>query len=211
MLSKLQLHLTSVFLKIFLRDRQSIFFSLFFPIIFMTVFSFINGGAQDPIKLGLVNNSGSAVATNFVQQLIDDPLFNVSIGLEDRLRNELEAGEQTMLLILPEQFNGQADSSELRLLVDAAQVQQLGMIVPLLQQKLITIEREFRNLDPMFSLAIEDVQARSQSYLDFLLPGLLVLTLSNIDAKAYLKGCLSPRFVPPILLLQSSSPAWLSC
>ena len=78
MLSKLQLHLTSVFLKIFLRDRQSIFFSLFFPIIFMTVFSFINGGAQDPIKLGLVNNSGSAVATNFVQQLIDDPLFNVA-------------------------------------------------------------------------------------------------------------------------------------
>jgi ABC-2 type transport system permease protein len=206
MLSKLQLHLTSVFLKIFLRDRQSIFFSLFFPIIFMTVFSFINGGAQDPIKLGLVNNSGSAVATNFVQQLIDDPLFNVSIGLEDRLRNELEAGEQTMLLILPEQFNGQADSSELRLLVDAAQVQQLGMIVPLLQQKLITIEREFRNLDPMFSLAIEDVQARSQSYLDFLLPGLLAFTLMQLSiagsgfniVEYRRKGILKRLFVTPI-------------
>ena len=34
--TKLQLHLAKIFLKIFLRDRQSIFFSLFFPIIFMT-------------------------------------------------------------------------------------------------------------------------------------------------------------------------------
>lgn len=62
MISKLQLHLTRVFMLIFLRDRQSIFFSLFFPIIFMTVFGFINNGRQEPINLGIVNASSCETA-----------------------------------------------------------------------------------------------------------------------------------------------------
>ncbi len=207
--SKLQLHLSKVFLKIFLRDRQSIFFSLFFPIIFMTVFGFVNSGGQDPINIGVVNESNSVVASDFVQELIDSPIFNVTVGMEERLREELEAGDQTMVLVLPELFNNQSlaqDSTELRLLVDAAQVQQLGLILPVLEQTLIEIEREFRNTEPMFSLVIEDVQARSQSYLDFLLPGLMAFTLMQLSiagsgfniVEYRRKGILKRLFVTPI-------------
>jgi len=204
--TKLQRHLASVFLKIFLRDRQSIFFSLFFPIIFMTVFSFANSGQQDPIKVGVVNNSASIVATDFAQLLIDNPLFDVTIGEEERLRNELIEGDQTMILILPESFDAQSEGAELQLLVDAAQVQQLGLIMPLLQQTLISIEREFRNIEPMFSLVVEDVQARSQRYLDFLLPGLMAFTLMQLSiagsgfniVEFRRKGILKRLFVTPI-------------
>ena len=206
MISKLQMHLSTVFLKIFLRDRQSIFFSLFFPIIFMTVFGFMNNGEQNPIRLGIVNESESDVASEFVQELIDSPIFDVTVGLEERLREELEAGEQTMVLVLPEIFNGNNIGTELRLLVDAAQVQQLGFIVPVLQQTLIDIERDFRDTEPMFSLAIEDVQARSQSYLDFLLPGLMAFTLMQLSiagsgfniVEFRRKGILKRLFVTPI-------------
>ena len=76
--TKLQLHLAKVFLKIFLRDRQSIFFSLFFPIIFMTVFAFANNGEVDPVKLGIVNNSASEVAADFSQMLNANLLFDVT-------------------------------------------------------------------------------------------------------------------------------------
>jgi len=80
------------------------------------------------------------------------------------------------------------------------------LIVPLLEQTLISIEREFRNIEPMFSLAIEDVEARSQRYLDFLLPGLLAFTLmqlsiagSGFNIEEYRrKGILKRLFVTPI-------------
>lgn len=204
--TKLQLHLAKVFLKIFLRDRQSIFFSLFFPIIFMTVFAFANNGEVDPIELGIVNNSPSVVATDFSQMLVDNSLFNVTLGEEDRLRTELVDGDKTMVLILPESFDAQSDGAELQLLVDAAQVQQLGLIMPLLEQTLISIEREFRNIEPMFTLAVEDVQARSQRYLDFLLPGLLAFTLMQLSiagsgfniVEYRRKGILKRLFVTPI-------------
>jgi ABC-2 type transport system permease protein len=204
--TKLQLHLSKVFLKIFLRDRQSIFFSLFFPIIFMTVFAFANNGEVDPIELGIVNNSPSAVATDFTQMLTDNPLFNVAQGEEEQLRAELVEGDKTMVLILPESFDAQSDGAELQLLVDAAQVQQLGLIMPLLEQTLISIEREFRNIEPMFTLVVEDVQARSQRYLDFLLPGLLAFTLMQLSiagsgfniVEYRRKGILKRLFVTPI-------------
>jgi len=204
--SKLQIHLSKVFLKIFLRDRQSIFFSLFFPIIFMTVFAFANNGEVDPIRLGIVNNSSSEVAANFSQMLNDNPLFNVSHGDEPSLRAELVEGDQTMVLILPESFDAQSDGAELQLLVDAAQVQQLGLIMPLLEQTLISIEREFRNIEPMFTLTVEDVQARSQRYLDFLLPGLMAFTLMQLSiagsgfniVEYRRKGILKRLFVTPI-------------
>lgn len=204
--TKLQLHLSKIFLKIFLRDRQSIFFSLFFPIIFMTVFTFANNGEGDPIELGIVNSSPSVVATDFTQMLIDNPLFNVTMGEEAALRAELVDGDQTMVLILPESFDAQSNGAELQLLVDAAQVQQLGLIIPLLEQTLISIEREFRNIEPMFTLAVEDVQARSQRYLDFLLPGLMAFTLMQLSiagsgfniVEYRRKGILKRLFVTPI-------------
>lgn len=204
--TKLQLHLAKVFLKIFLRDRQSIFFSLFFPIIFMTVFAFANSGEVDPIDLGIVNNSPSAVANDFTQMLIENPLFNVTLGAAEQLRTELVEGDQTMVLILPESFDAQSDGAELQLLVDAAQVQQLSLIIPLLEQTLISIEREFRDIEPMFTLTVEDVQARSQRYLDFLLPGLLAFTLMQLSiagsgfniVEYRRKGILKRLFVTPI-------------
>ena len=183
-LSKLQLHLSKTFMMIFLRDRQSIFFSLFFPIIFMTVFGLQNNGQQEPLDIGVVNESESSVAAVFVQQLKDSLVFDVTIGTEDLLRSDLEEGNQTMVLVIPKDFNAaniDRQGVELRILVDAAQLAQLSLVMPLLEQTLIEIEREFRETEPMFSLVIEGVQARSQSYLDFVLPGLMAFVLMQLS------------------------------
>lgn len=201
-----QLHLAQVFLKIFLRDRQSIFFSLFFPIIFMTVFGFVNSSDLDSIPLGVVNNSPNAVAIDFIQELIDNPLFTVTVGFEDRLRPQLEEGEQTLVLIIPQNFDLDEEGTQLTLLVDASQVRQLGLIMPVLEESLIDIERQIRDIEPMFELIVEDVQARSQSYLDFLLPGLLAFTLMQLSiagsgfniVEYRRKGILKRLFVTPI-------------
>jgi len=208
MLTALQRHLASVFLKIFWRDRRSIFFSLFFPVIFMTVFSFANSGEQDPISVGIVNNASSAVAADFSEMLIANPLFEVTLGDEPALREALIAGDQTLVLVLPQDFDTNLGNttSEINVVVDAAQVSQLGLIMPLLEQTLLGIEREFRDIEPMFSIAIEDVQARSQRYIDFLLPGLMAFTLMQLSiagsgfniVEYRRKGILKRLFVTPI-------------
>ena len=205
MFTSLQLHLAKVFLKIFLRDRQSILFSLFFPLVFIGVFLF-SGGEPDPINLGLVNNSTNSVSKNFSELVTGDPLFNVTEGEESYLKEQLILGDQTAIIVIPENFDYLEKTGELRLLLDASQVRQLGAIKEALNTSLLSIERELRNVEPMFRLKIEDVKARPQRYIDFLLPGLLAFMLMNLSlagsgfniVEYRRRGILKRLFVTPI-------------
>ncbi|MEE8528147.1 MAG: ABC transporter permease, partial [Gammaproteobacteria bacterium] len=127
MISSVPITLSRVFLKMHLRDRQAIMFSLFFPIAFMLVFGFTTGN-RDPIELGVVNNSQSELADKFIETLNDNPLFSVTEGGEEDLRAALIEGDSRMVLILPAEFQDTDSGSQLRLLVDLAQTRQLSLI-----------------------------------------------------------------------------------
>ena len=63
------IYFAKVMLKIHSRDRQAIFFSVFFPLVFMFVISFASSNDPDPIELGIVNNANNALATEFIAAL----------------------------------------------------------------------------------------------------------------------------------------------
>ena len=71
MFTSLQLHLAKVFLKIFLRNRQAILFSLFFPLIFIGAFSF-SGSERDPFVIGISDMSKSSISSDFIESLQND-------------------------------------------------------------------------------------------------------------------------------------------
>lgn len=199
-------HLARIFFKMFLRDRQAIFFSLFFPIIFLTVFGFINSQSRGPIEISVANHSTSTIATEFVQVLSGNNLFEVTSGEEEALKDQLKKGEETLVLVIPEDFDDSLSPTELVVYVDAAQVRLLGLITPTLEKALLDIERNLRGTEPLFRLRLEDVKARSQRYLDFLLPGILAFTLMQISiagsgyniVEYRRKGILKRLFVTPI-------------
>lgn len=202
----LTLTMTRTFLQIFSRDRQAIFFSLFFPIIFMSVFGLVGSGADDPMAIGIVNEADNPLSAEFIATLTDNPLFSVEQGELDALRAKVVEGDLRLVLVLPDGFDDNGTPATLRLLVDAAQVRELGMIMPVLEQALVDVERELRDSEALFSLAVEDVQARSQSYLDFVIPGLLAFTIMQIaiSGSGYniveyrRKGILKRLFVTPV-------------
>ncbi|MFM1896140.1 MAG: hypothetical protein RLZZ385_1214 [Pseudomonadota bacterium] len=192
--------------RIFLRDRQAIFFSLFFPIIFMSVFGFVDSRQQEAIAIGVVNEAAGEPAENFLAALEENPVFAVQQGNEAELRESLVAGDVTLVLVLPADFQQTETGVELRVLVDASQVQLLDLIMPVLDQTLLAIERQLRGTEALFTLAVEDVQARSQRYLDFLVPGLIAFTLMQLSiagsgfniVEYRRKGILKRLFVTPL-------------
>ncbi len=201
------LNLARVMLKIHARDRQAIFFSLFFPLVFMFIISFASGGDPEPIELGIVNNANNNMATDFIASLESTLLFNINIADEDSLREDLINGDKTVVLILPENFQDNGTPSDLTVLIDASQVRQVGVVLPVLRSALVDVERQLRNTEPLFSLEIEDVQSRTQSYLDFVVPGLLAFSIMNIAiagsgfniVEYRRKGILKRLFVTPIM------------
>jgi len=200
------IYFAKVMLKIHSRDRQAIFFSVFFPLVFMFVISFASSNDPDPIELGIVNNANNALATEFIAALEGSQLFTVTLADESVLRDELAAGEKSVVLILPDDFRDNGTPVDLTVLIDAAQVRQVAVVLPVLEQALVTVESNLRNIAPLFSLNIEDVQSRTQSYLDFVVPGLLAFSIMNIGVAGSgfniveyrRKGILKRLFVTPI-------------
>ncbi len=196
-----------VMLKIHIRDRQAIFFSLFFPLVFMFIISFASGGDPEPIELGIVNHADNVMATNFIATLESTLLFNITVGDEDSLRDELNAGDKSVVMILPDYFEDNGTPADITVLIDASQVRQAAIVMPVLRSALVDVERTLRDTEPLFDIHIEDVQSRTQSYLDFVVPGLLAFSIMNIAiagsgynvVEYRRKGILKRLFVTPIL------------
>lgn len=205
MINSPAIHLARVFLKMFLRDRQTIVLNLLFPVIFLSILGFLDQ-ERDPIEISVANHSSSEIATRFVKTLNENPIFDVIEGEEAALKQQLLEGDITLVLVIPEQFDDANDATELVVFVDAAQVRLLGLIMPTLEKALLKIERTLRHSEPMFSLRVEDVQSRSQGAIDFLLPGLLAFMLMQISiagsgfniVEYRRKGILKRLFVTPI-------------
>ena len=193
-------------LKIFSRDRQAIFFTLFFPITFMVIFGIASSGGDDPIEIGVVDNAQNTFSGRFIETLADNDIFQVTLDSEENLRTLVVDGELVLALVLPERFDGTENPADLTMLVDAAQARQTAMLAPLVERELLNVERELRGIEPLFPLEIVDVQARSQRYIDFLVPGLLALTIMQISiagsgfniVEFRRKGILKRLFVTPI-------------
>ena len=109
MLNKPQAYLTKVFIQIFLRNKQYIVFSLILPLLILTIVG-LNDGDNDPIDIGLVNNSSSNLSQQFVDQLTSNNLFNIIQDSEETLRGDLVNGNLMMVLIVPSTLNEQVKS-----------------------------------------------------------------------------------------------------
>ncbi len=200
------LHLARVFLRMFLRDRQAMFFSLFFPILFLTIFGYVRDRPIDRIEISVASKATGAAATEFLQLLGDNVLFSIQQGEEAQLRDQLMAGETTLVLVIPSTFDASTRETELTVVVDASQVRLLSLIMPALREALLDVERSLRQTEPMFTLKMEDVQSRSQRYIDFLFPGILAFSLMQISiagsgfniVEYRRKGILRRLFVTPI-------------
>ncbi len=199
--------MTRVFLKIFSRDRQAIFFSLVFPLLMMLAFSLFNSDETEPVYIGIVDEADSALSQAFINRLQERPEFEVSSGVEAVLRLQVIEGDLDLAVILPAQFRGNPSNINLRVLIDASQTAQMDRVMPLLERGLVDVERELRDQQPLFAMTIEDIEARSQSYLDFVVPGLLALALMQISmggsgfnlVEFRRKGILKRLFVTPVL------------
>ena len=205
MITSLQIHLAKVFLKIFLRNRQAILFSLFFPLIFIGAFSF-SGGERDPFLIGINDESKSKFSSDFIQALEKEELFTLKIGNFDELQTFLAEGEIQGFVVIPANFEKISNLGTLKFYVDASQTRQVSIIKQALNNSLVSVERKIRNISPLFKIELEDIKARNQRYIDFLLPGLLAFMIMNLSiagsgfniVEYRRRGILKRLFVTPI-------------
>lgn len=170
------------------RDKVGIFFVFIFPLIFLTVFGTIFGGDSNvSFRVGLVNESSSEFAANFVEQMKQNDIFEIDeeISSLDNSKEKMNRGQIDATIILPEDFGevqsgNQYPSGEARVVYDqtsesAGQALQsiMGDIFKEINNKIVP------SVEP-FTVKGESTATKGLTQFDYTFSGIMGFTLLSL-------------------------------
>jgi ABC-2 type transport system permease protein len=182
---KTLLKLTSSSIKMFLRNKQALFFTLFTPLIIMSVFGFLGFDRVPKIEVGYAVTAPPTEGTKaIIEQLKQVPAFDMKGGTEIEERNAIAEGERSVVFIIPHDLvPDQADNTQRQILVltNAGEEQQAATAVGILNQFLDKTNLAINNAPILLSARTEAVNSRNLKYIDFLVPGIVALSIMQMS------------------------------
>lgn len=177
--------LTLASFKMYIRNRQALFWALFFPLLIMVIFGLMNFDRYSPPDVGLVDLAENEVSDAFVSAVDaeEDPLFDLSRGSEEELREELRDGDIDAMIILPEGF-GQAEGvSEVQVVYDSRKPQERSIVATVVEETLDSIFREVADVpdeyrvESKFAVSASDIEGEGEGFKGFLVPGVAAMAI----------------------------------
>lgn len=177
--------LTLASIKMFVRNRQAVFFTFFTPLLIIVIFGSIGFDKTPTINVGLaIQGSINQPTQQFISELQKVPVLKLSYGSEAAQRKALEAGDRSVVLILTNNpFNeksGTSEASTLKVLQKAGDPQ-AGTAVSVISQFLDKTALAIHQTPPLVNLAVEQVNSQNLKYIDFLLPGLVAMSVMQLS------------------------------
>ena len=177
------LKLITANLKMTLRNRQALFWSLMFPIIFTVIFGFFFGqGSSNTGTVVLVNRSESQIAQKLEKALKKSALFKIEKRQNlETSKIDLKNNKITGIIEVPTQFgtNIPGAPTKIKVISDQANLQTNVIILNFLNQFLTQLNFQSQNIQPRFGLEEEKSISNNLTYFDFILIGLLGMALMN--------------------------------
>lgn len=191
------LSLLSAEFKELVRDRAGLFWLLVFPILFILLFGFVFSGAEDiHFELGVVVRGSGPAAEGLIYGLSQVPVLTLHRGTEEEELAALRAGKRDGVLVIPEDLADRLrarEQVEFPLYVDASQLTGREVLASVMQEVLAEAEGRFIGTEHLFVLVEEPVQARRFRPIDYMLPGVLAMTLMQLGLFGVAAPLLSMR------------------
>src|SRR5262245_46778211 len=99
--------LTLACLKMFFRQKEAVFWTIFFPITMMVLFGFVKFDRLGTLQVGIVNQAGSK-GDAVIKALGDVQTIKLFQANEDQERLALKKGERDVVLVIPQSFGTQS-------------------------------------------------------------------------------------------------------
>lgn len=177
--------------KMFIRNRAAVFFSLFLPLIIMLIFGVLNFEGSTSINLGIVDEADNAASEALIERLGDYEYLVLSDGERGAELASLEAGDRGFVVVIPAGWAAPTPGAASGLTAYAsnadpaqAQVGQ-GLLQQAVGQALFAPgggSGGGSSGDSGFAapLEFESVETRDLGYIDFLVPGIVGMTIMQL-------------------------------
>jgi ABC-2 type transport system permease protein len=178
--------------KQFIRNRGALFFSFLFPIIFILLFgwAFQNMNTQT-FKVGL-SDEGSPRTTSYITQGLESVViqtnlkeFKTQSGNLADLLSALKNGSLDAVIVIPNGMDtlSPGQSGNIQVYYDASLMENQQTLIPAIYQVINAIDQQLGGYTPFISVQQKSVQSHQLRYIDFLLPGVLGMTLMFIGVQ----------------------------
>ena len=174
--------------KMFVRNRAAVFFSLFLPLIIMLIFGVLNFEGSTSINLGIVDEAQNEASAALTERLAEYEYLDISEGGLDTELAALEEGDRGYVIVIPAGWAPPAPGSASGLVAYAsnadpaqAQVGQ-GLLQQAVGQALFAPAGGGTGGSSRFAapLEFESVESRDLGYIDFLVPGIVGMTIMQL-------------------------------
>lgn len=178
--------LTIASIRMYFRNRTALFFTLFLPLAFIGVFGLLSQSSAPVIKLDVTNQSHTQLATGFLTALKKVSTFSVSETSENTAASQLGKGKIDLQVIIPPTF-GQINP-QTHQVTSARLVTHYNQANPgngetanlILGQILASINGQLSHTPQILSLDSTGVKTNNLTEIDFLLPGILAMTIMQL-------------------------------
>jgi ABC-2 type transport system permease protein len=178
--------LTVASIKMFVRSRQALFFTLFMPLVIMLIFGYIGFDKPPKLDVGIVTHNPSAETQAFVSQVEQFPIFTIHTGTLEEEQTQLNEGNRAVVLDIPDYLipkGPQAPQEQQSIIAyeNAGQASQAQTVVSLLNQLITQQTLQTAHVQPIASITERNVNAHNLRYIEFLLPGLIALSIMQMS------------------------------
>jgi ABC-2 type transport system permease protein len=168
-------------LKMLARNRQSLFWVLFFPLMFTFIFGLFFGKNTSLGTVAILNNSDSQIAAGVRDALEKTDIFKVQSENDiNQAKDKIKSGKIVAAVYIPEGFGSlpAMPDKQIEIIYDPGS-QAYSSLSGVINQYLTAVNFQIQDSKPIFSSKLEPVSNRELTYFDFILAGVLGLALMN--------------------------------
>ncbi len=171
--------LTIASLKMFFRNRQALFFSLLLPFLIMYIFGVLRFDAFSRVDVGIVDEARNAASSALVRGLEGTGVFDLSQGTREEQLKALENGDLDYVVVLPPDL-GSGAGARVEGYYSASRPQEAQVAGTVLARMLDELTFQMTGTQRLFELSQQEVNARDLGYVDFLVPGVIAMSIMQM-------------------------------
>lgn len=172
------LAITKASFKGILKSPQAVFFSLFFPIVLITIFGALGGNRGISLDVAFTKNSDTS---NYIYKAImagKVPGVEVETGTESELSDRLMKGRIVSLIEIKAMPNGDSADYVVHMKTTSAGMKDLPVLESMLKMAIGITNDQFNPRPHTYAtITTEEVPGRQYRMIDFYLPGMLGFSL----------------------------------
>ncbi len=187
------IRLTISSLKQLFRNKQALFWSLVFPLLFAFIFgSFFGRDTISAGTIGIINHSETDLAKMIEKTFIENEAFKIKSPKDmDEAKKMLKANQIVTAIEIPQNFGAMTNglnnlpapdpnaSVDLIVISDPSYTQSSSIVVGIIDKILANATLQAQGGKPLYNIKQESSTSNKVSYFDFILAGLIGLSLMN--------------------------------